>query len=82
MCDKPKGKFNWFDESQLKEVGFICRNHQYPSREDLLKLRDDCKEFLSKRGFIFFNFPPEYRLILRRNGFIKEFGIQYHHINR
>jgi hypothetical protein len=82
MCKKPRGKFNWFDEDQLTEIGFMPKSNPNPTTEQLIQLRNYCVAILRGKGFQFFNNEPEYRVVLRRNGCIKEFAVQFHHINR
>lgn len=76
-----KGKINWFTKNELIEAGLVsAEDDMVNMTEDQYQdLKNKCVDFLSKKGFVFFDYIG-YRVLTGRTGKVKEFGVQFHHI--
>jgi hypothetical protein len=77
-----KGKINWFTRDQLIRDGIIAKDQEItnPTENELQELKAKCVKYLTELGYTFFHYIG-YRVILGRTGKLKEFGVQFHHIN-
>lgn len=82
MALASKGKFCYFNVDNIKEymVGYNDIDTKPFNEFDFDKFKDDMHSVLISMGFIFFEDTLEHRVVLRRNGYLKEFALQYHHI--
>lgn len=77
-----RGKVCWFNE---QEIGRDCNKclplfrQMNPTHMELSALKDELKKALEKKGFVFFE-ECYYRYKLNKNGTLKEFGVNFHHI--
>ena len=74
-----KGKINWFDNALLIKLKLIDKELIDPTEQQLDDLKIRCMEHLKKEKFIFFP-VTKYRTVIGRTGKLKEFGVQFHHI--
>lgn len=77
-----RGKLCWFSEQEIGRDCFKCLplfRQMNPTSVELLALKDELKEALEKKGFIFFD-ECYYRYKLGKNGMLKEFAVNFHHI--
>lgn len=76
-----KGKINWFTKPELVEAGLVSAKDDMANMTDeqYQELKEKCVQFLSNKGFVFFDYIG-YRVITGRTGKVKEFGVQFHHI--
>lgn len=79
---KSRGKIVWLNEQQIKKLipsfGFV-----YDTKFDesiINTLKENLISALKKKGYVFFD-TCVYRYTLHKNGKLKDFGIQIHHIN-
>lgn len=76
-----RGKVNWFDIETIKRdapaFAYLFKNK--PEPEDLDKLANYLVLFLKSKGFVFFA-SCYYRYKVNTSGYLKEFGVNFHHI--
>ncbi|MHB8871662.1 MAG: hypothetical protein ACYC5G_04370 [Candidatus Doudnabacteria bacterium] len=79
---RARGKVVWLNEQQIKKLiplfGYVFDGKFGESIINTLKA--ELMSALKKKGFVFFD-TCVYRYTLHKNGKLKEFGIQIHHIN-
>ena len=76
-----RGKCVWLDIEKIKQdaPSFLYLFKQKPTSDDLLLLKQHLVEVLQKKGFVFFD-KVLYRYKINRQGFLKEYSINYWHL--
>jgi len=82
MALASKGKFCYFNTVDIKEHMKKFSNIEDVQFKEINvdDFKNEMKNVLISMGFIFFEDTLEHRIVLRRNGKLKEFGLQYYHI--
>lgn len=79
---KARGKIVWLNDQQTKKLipsfGFVYENKFDESIINTLK--ENLISALKKKGYVFFD-TCVYRYTLHKNGKLKDFAVNFHHIN-
>lgn len=76
-----RGKCVWMTITEVKQYApeLVYLFKKQPTEDELLKLKESTISFLGKKGYVFFD-KILYRYITDKNGCLKNFSLNHHHI--